>query len=245
MKRLGVIVFALVLSMMSGVGVCAQSVADSGDSKPFFTLITPRAGELLRGGQQIEIKWDVGLDSVILQNPYGEMELILDLGSGQIVRVTPQLNLNTRTFLWTVPNLNVRNARLGMKAGIEGEGDPYSLFQAGSFNIKSVRGGPVIELDRLPEKVGAGNQVELTWSASNFSPGGEFDVMVSYDRGAHYQKAGTTVEPRFSLPVQDDFAGSITIQIVGRVGSVVKVRSIVTGDSVLRIGKELEDRDDH
>lgn len=121
-----------------------------------------------------------------------------------------------------------------LKAGVEGEGDSYNFVQDGMFYISSDSRRPAIFLNSMRERTKPGTDMEITWT-SNLEPGTNFDVMVSYDRGAHFFKAGSTVGNGFVLPIEEDFAGTITIQIVGRGADGSPIRSLLSGDATVRI----------
>ena len=205
-----------------------------------FLLTNPHNGDVLRGGQQVQITWDLTLDKDITTNPFGEMEFFLQTNEGMFMRITPQLSPLARTFTWTVPSINTKTAKLVLMAGIEGGGDRYTFAQTGTFYIVTLRTSPSIFLNSMQEDVKPGEDVEVSWT-SNLDGYTSYDVMVSYDRGAHFHKAGTTTETRFALPVDEDFAGSITVQIVSRRADGSKVKSLLTKDATLRVG-EKDDR---
>ncbi len=213
---------------------------DKEGSPASFVLTSPKNGEVLRGGQEIQITWDLTLDKEITEHPFGEMEFFLDTAEGVHLRITPQLSLKARTFNWTVPNISTKTARLSLQCGIEGEGDRFRFFQTGTFVIQALRRGPAIMLNAMPEAAKAGDEMEISWTA-NLDGYTSYDVMVSYDRGAHFHKAGTTTETRYALKVDEDFAGSITVQIVSRRTDGTKVRSLVNRDATIRVGDK-EDR---
>jgi len=102
----------LSLSVLLLVGVLVLSLPAFGKSTsaattdPVFTLITPRVGAQLKGGSQIQVRWDLVVDESILRNPWAELELFLVDAHGLSLRLTPQLNIATRTFNWTVPMIN-------------------------------------------------------------------------------------------------------------------------------------------
>jgi hypothetical protein len=226
---------SLFLSIVFAITLAGSAIPSKAQTaKSGFRILTPGAGSVLKGGQRIQVKWDVRLDRTISENPYGEIELYLETIEGAFMRITPQLGPSSRTFDWTVPSINSRGARLLLKAGVEGEGDPYNFAQDGTFYINSDSRRPAILLNSMRERTKPGTDMEVTWT-SNLEPGTNFDVMVSYDRGAHFFKAGSTVGNGFVLPVEEDFAGTITIQIVSRRADGTAIRSLLTGDATVRI----------
>jgi hypothetical protein len=223
-----VIVAAL---MLAGASIPAMAQ----DSRTYFALTSPAEGQIVAGGQTIDVAFELRLDKALIEHPWAEMEFFLETGEGVHVRITPQMRLSTRSFRWTVPNITTRTARLSLQAGIEGEGDHYRFYQTGTFTIKSARGGASILLNSPSEKAKAGRNLDLSWT-SNLPEGSSYDVMISYDRGAHFHRAGTTVETRFALPVEKDFAGSITVQIVHTLADGNAVRSLQTRDATIVVG---------
>jgi len=219
----------------------ADGGATGGDTTTSsFLLTNPHSGDVLRGGQQVQITWDLTLDKSITSDPFAEMEFFLQTNEGVRMRITPQMSVTARTFTWTVPNINTKTAKLVLQAGTEGGGDRYTFAQSGTFYIVTLRGSNSIFLNAMQEEVKPGEDVEISWT-SNLDGYTSYDVMVSYDRGAHFHKARTTTETRFALPVDDDFARSITVQIVSRRADGSKVKSLLTKDATLRVG-EKEDR---
>jgi hypothetical protein len=203
-------------------------------SQPVFTLITPRPGQAVAGGSRVTVAWNLEVDKTISENPWAEMELFLLDDNGLNLRITPQLSVDAKTFEWTVPRVNSRSARIMLQVGIEGEGDFYNLTQVGSFFIRS-KAGATIMLNSLANNVKAGENLDISWTTEMMDSSRGFDVMISYNRGAHYFKAGTTTENRFSLPIDEDFSGSVTVMIVGRGTDGSKVSSLISPDATVRI----------
>lgn len=229
MKRyyFSTLIIALVLA-----GSAAITTAQT---EPYFALISPANGEVLRGGRQVEIQWDLRLDKSITEDPFGEMEFYLQTDEGLYIRITPQLSLSHRKFVWTVPNIRTASARLVAYAGTEGGGDFYRFPQSGTFQIRPTKSAETIILNALPKDASRGEDMRISWTSYNVKEGAVYDVMVSYDRGAHFYKAGSTTDTNFDLPIGDDFAGSITIQIETRSGNL-KIKSLQTRDATMTIG---------
>lgn len=200
-----------------------------------FVLTSPRDGDVLRPGQVVQVTWELRLDKSITDNEWGEMEFFLETGEGVHVRITPQMRMNARSFTWTIPNISTKTARLAVQAGIEGAGDQYRFAQTGTFIIKGRRGDPSITLGALGREVKAGGDLEITWT-SNLPEGSTYEIMVSYDRGAHFQKVGTSTATTFDLPIDAEFAGSITVQIVNTRADGAKIRSLQTRDATVLVG---------
>ena len=94
------------------------------------TVLLPReAGNDLEAGQTVEVRF-AGIPGDV-----EEFELLLVGGSGQpfVLRLSESLPGHTRSFLWTVPNLELGEARLMLRMErddreVEGErGEPFSI----------------------------------------------------------------------------------------------------------------------
>jgi hypothetical protein len=230
------ITLAVTLAVASATAT-AQNAAET--TTVSYTLLTPNDGAVLKAGQQVLVTWDMTLDREFENNEWAEMEFVLETGEGLNMRLTPQMTVDRRSFMWTVPNVNTRTARLVLQCGIEGEGEQYRFVQTGTFAIKFGKNDPHIVLDGVRGNIRPGQDLEISWT-SNMRTGTVYDVMVSYDRGAHYVKAGTTTGTRFALPVAADFAGAITVQIEGTRADGRKVQSLLTRDTTVRVSDTRE-----
>jgi hypothetical protein len=188
----------------------------------------------LKGGSQVLVTWDLSLERAFVENEWAEMEYVLETGEGVNMRITPQMNVDRRSFTWTVPNINTRTARLVLQCGIEGDGEQYRFVQTGTFTIKSLNTTPSILINSFRSNMNPGQNLDISWT-SNLTAGTSFDVMVSYDRGAHFHNAGTTTDTQFLLPVAADFSGTISVQIVGTRPDGRKVQSLLTRDATIRV----------
>jgi hypothetical protein len=106
--------------------------AASGSLSAQVSVVAPAFGTL-RAGETARIEWS-GL-------PQGveELELLLMVeGRESPVRVTPQLVAPAGVFLWRVPNLPSRSARLMIRYGLDGEeiedapSAPFEILPAGN-----------------------------------------------------------------------------------------------------------------
>lgn len=225
---------AMILLALLLVGGPTTTAAQ--DSKTPFVLNAPRAGQVFMAGQVIEVTFDVNLDKAFMDNEWAEMEFYLETGEGVHVRLTPQMRLSAKSFTWTVPNINTRTAKLAVQMGIEGAGDQYRFAQSGTFRIIGSKSESTITLGALNEAV-AGKNLNITW-ASDLPKGTNYDVLVSYDRGAHFTKAGSTTGTQFDLPIESDFAGSITVKISHTRADGSKIDSLQTRGATVVVGDE-------
>ncbi len=235
MKKVYVVAFVLVGIIALAMPASAQKNTRPEFLEPSFTLRSPSAGAKLAGGSRVTVQWDLIVDQTIIDNNWSEMELFLVDDNGLLLRITPQLSVTTKTFEWTVPSVNTRSAKIVLQVGIEGEGDFYELRQVGTFTIKSKVWTPAVIVNSLERSPKAGENMEITWTSEQIDRSKGFDVMISYDRGAHFYKAGTTTESRFSLPIEDDFAGAVTVMVIGRTADGTKVASLLTPNVTFRV----------
>ena len=209
----------------------AQGRAETPNS---WTLITPADGAVLKAGSQVLVTWDLQLEREITENEWAEMEYVLETDEGVNMRLTPQMTVDKRSFMWTVPNVNTNTARLVLQVGIEGEGERFRFVQSGTFTIKFGRGEPYVLLNSLRSSIKPGHNLDISWT-SNLRDGSSFDVMVSFDRGAHFHKAATTSDRHYTYTVDPEYAGAITVQIVGTRPDGRKVSSLLTRDASVRV----------
>ncbi len=102
----GVLLFASVVLAL----VCGASTARAGGS-PIPTPHLMATGPV-HAGDLIEIRWDS------LPPDVDEMELILSVDGGRHypIRISAEISGRENSFLWRVPNLGVREARLRLRA---------------------------------------------------------------------------------------------------------------------------------
>ncbi|MEO7539284.1 MAG: hypothetical protein ABIV21_04615 [Pyrinomonadaceae bacterium] len=227
---------AIVLTFaLAGASTNALGQDKSEATEASFTLISPKVGDVLRAGQRVEIKWNMTLDEIIVNNEWAEMELVLETAEGVSMRISPQMNVTVRSAFWTVPNLRTESARIVMQCGIEGQGDQYRFVQPGTFTIRPAKtNNPAIVVELPVREAKAGSDLDISWT-STLDRGASYEVMVSYDHGAHFYKAGATSENRFSLHIDDRLAGSMMVQVIGRGVNGSPVESIADRNSTVRI----------
>jgi hypothetical protein len=232
MKKLSLSVFILMGVLVLSLPAFANSTSAVTD--PVFTVISPRVGQQLKGGSEVTLRWNLVIEESILQNPWAECELYLVDDHGLSLRLTPQLNITARTFNWTVPMINTTSARLVLQFGVEGEGELAQLPAAGTFSIRSKLTTPPVELDLPSQPVIAGSDLNIRWN-STLDSSYVYDVMISYDRGGHFFKAGTTTESRYVFPVDQDIAGTITVKIVARGADGNKISTLLAPNATIHV----------
>jgi len=234
MKKLSLSVLLLVGVLVLSLPAFAKSTSVA-TSDPVFTLITPRLGAQLKGGSQVLVRWDFVADETVLHNPWAELELYMVDDHGLSLRITPQLNIMARSFSWTVPMVNTTSARIVLQFGIEGEGELSNLAQAGTFSIRTPKAsGPPIGVELPSQPVTAGTDLDIRWT-STLDSSYIYDVMISYDRGGHFFTAGTTTDLRYAFPVDNDFAGTITVKIVARGNDGSKISTLLTPNATIHV----------
>lgn len=194
-----------------------------------FKLLYPSAGEVLTIGQSITIQWEDTVPESIAKDIWGEKEIVLlDGVSGQSYRISPEMSLRTKSFSWVVPAVPTDKAQIVMKMGTA-SGDTVYIVSSNVFTIaKSEEAKDShVELKALAEAPKAGGKIQLSWS-SDIQTYTTYDVMVSYDRGAHFHKAGSTSKFTYVINVPQDFSGSYTFQIVARVKDGRVFKSVIS-----------------
>lgn len=94
---------------------------------PDVTFTQPEPGATLHGGELMEIRWSS------VPPEADEVELLLSVDGGQhfSLRLTEELDADSRSFRWRVPNLIADGATLVLRMGIHGreiESAPGPLF---------------------------------------------------------------------------------------------------------------------
>lgn len=114
---------------MIPVQVALLSVLFAAQASPVasITFLSPRAGETLRAGQTVEIRFQGVPDEV------DEVELLLVSGRSRrlVLRLTESLGPAAASFDWKVPALSMPDARLVLRMGLDGrevESEPSGVF---------------------------------------------------------------------------------------------------------------------
>ncbi|HYK03135.1 MAG TPA: hypothetical protein VE974_15350 [Thermoanaerobaculia bacterium] len=105
--------FRLARIFFTAVLIASAALARAGELR----LVSPANGETLRGGSLAELRWSAeGLPAVA-----EEWEAFLSVDGGRYYgfRVTPHLDIERRSFTFTVPNFETANARILIRAGDE------------------------------------------------------------------------------------------------------------------------------
>lgn len=130
--------------ILAGVGLLAWAAASA--ARPGVSFSAPRAGDVLRAGEEVEVRWTE------VPAHADEMELLLSLDGGQRIslRLTEELPSSARSFVWKVPNLSTTLAALVLRVGEGDDGEtiaavsePFAIVPDASLASEriAVRGG--------------------------------------------------------------------------------------------------------
>lgn len=107
-----------VLLLVASAAILDRSAtaAPAYSKAPGVAFALPRAGASVRGGDIIEVRW-AGVD-----DSADEVELLLSVDGGRHfdLRLTEELDADSSSFLWRVPNLTAGEACLAIRAGVAG-----------------------------------------------------------------------------------------------------------------------------
>ena len=197
-------------------------------------LISPSAGDVLLPGQVVKIEWESTLPRVELTWCEQEIYLSLDGGKNNVARLTPQLDPQIGYYYWTVPNTPTEKAVLDIHFGCEGYfTETPSVQSQSSFIISSKWGAQEVTISSvLPAQASPGDKVRVAWYSS-VDKVKYFDLLVSYDRGAHFQKVTKTNEQQADWEVPDGFAGHATFQVVAHTAGGERVSSAISAEPQL------------
>ena len=123
--------------LLAAVWLGAHAAA-AGDA-PSGSILSPREHEVLTAGASHVVRWS----PIPAEVDEFEILLSLDGGSSYPVRLTPQLDPATRAYLWRVPDLPARSARLRLRWGIAGhelDGPPGPSFTVDARTWRTATG---------------------------------------------------------------------------------------------------------
>jgi hypothetical protein len=85
-----------------------------------FTLISPKAGQVLYPGQKVKVEWETSsMNSINCTDCEMELWLSLDGGRTYIMQITPSMDPRTTFFYWIVPNTPTNSAVIDIRFGAE------------------------------------------------------------------------------------------------------------------------------
>lgn len=207
---------------------------------PTATMTSPRNGEVFIPGDQVTIAWDVKEGNV----SFCEQELHLMVNGGkEWIRLTRELGDDVRQFEWTVPDIPTENAMIEISLGCDRR--PYLPFEGVNiqsqavFQILPARNGHQSVEVASPEKttVQPGDDVPVRWKSS-VEDVEAFEVMVSYDRGAHFHSVGETRDTSMVWSVPKDFSGTVAFTVVARKSNGARVEAVPGSGSMIDIKRQ-------
>jgi len=125
------------------------------------TLLAPRAGERLEGGSDATISWRAA--KLPAHAEEWEAFLSVDGGKTYAVRITPHLDLRTRSFRFRVPNLAASNVRILIRVGDEIDERRVELPQTFSITPQYA----ALDLTERHVRDDAGSDGAAEWVASD------------------------------------------------------------------------------
>lgn len=174
----------------------------------------PLAGVTLHGGDIIEIRWH-GVPSSA-----EEMELLLSVDGGRrfSLRLTEELDADSRSFLWRVPSLRTERATLALRMGI----DEHEILSPGpAFRI-------------VPDTTGG--RVALRWRAGELWQGPDDSQTENPDMppiptlGGEPERMGRLLEASFGFDLPR--VGDTRQALAWRPGTAIFASSNVAGRDV-------------
>ncbi|MEP6601431.1 MAG: hypothetical protein ABJB49_06415 [Nitrospirota bacterium] len=161
-----------------------------------------------------------------------EVYLSLDGGKSNVVRLTPQLDPRIGYYNWTVPNMPSSAAVLDVHFGCEGyyPETPSVQTQSAFVIARSMGAAQEVAIKSVSAaRVSPGDTVQVSWDSSvenvNY-----FELLVSYDRGAHFNKLAETKELQYTWAVPNDFAGHATFRVVAHTAAGGRVESAISAE---------------
>lgn len=202
---------------------------------------SPVRGATVRVGDTVVIEWEfVGgngqpIDEDTLR--WCEQEIFLSLDGGRTLdrRITIHLDPRDRRSEWVVPNTVTDSAVLDIHYGCEADGLPHetpNVQKSSMFKIvPGDRKPPEIHMKAMPKDIFAGESILLAWETDQIDTGTEFDVQVSYNRGAEFVTVGTTTDATYNWTVPADYNGNLTVRVVATAadGRTIESPTLVKG----------------
>jgi hypothetical protein len=216
--------FARFILLFLLVTLCANIASGQTNSKkpfPKIKMLLPKTGDELKVGDQINIAWEANVPKELDINRC-EQEIYLSLDGGRTLakRITGHLAGSTRNFLWTVPDLPTDQAVLMFRFGSQtGRYVFEKSYLKKSTIFRIIRTQARVEkveltpLENHPAQ--PGQTVEISWQ-SNIANLDFYEVMISYDQGAHFQSLTRTAATSYRWTVPTDFVGNASFQIVAQ-----------------------------
>lgn len=193
-------------------------------------LISPKRGDVLVVGQTVQVKWKARIPKG-LDLTWCEQETFLSIDGGQnfIRRITGQLSPRVNSFEWVVPNLPTRKAVLNLRFGSDGGPGRLETSHIQSKNVFQIVAASVppqaVDVSAVSvSQTRPGQEVKLSWRSS-VKQVDRYEVLVSYNAGAHFNLVGKTSRQDFTWRVPAAFAGHATFKVVAVTRNGLRIES--------------------
>jgi hypothetical protein len=225
------------------LGTAVTAGAQGKTPGPSVNMLTPKGGENFSPGDQVNITWKV--DWATATSPAGcEQEIYLSLDGGKSVaaRITPEMAPTTFSYQWTVPNMPSKKAVLVLNYGCETAQDAFEAShpqKQARFKILPAQSGyeeVVLDSAMASSSSAPSRQVNLKWH-STVSNVDSFDVLVSYDRGAHFNAIGQTSSQEFDWDIDKSLSGVLTFKVIARRTDGGQVESVTNPNLAVVVGR--------
>jgi hypothetical protein len=154
---------------------------------PGVTLIYPNGGEIIRGGDSVDISWQPATDAHLASEPISLYYSLRDSGWIPIAENLP----NTGSYTWVVPKVNSDEVRVKVVAedvvGHTGEDTSDDTFRIDS-DAPTSRLTIISPSKDETQHLQGGNTYTIVWALAqdNFSSVGEVSLSYSTDGGASW-----------------------------------------------------------
>jgi len=197
-------------------------------------LLSPAPGAVLHPGDVVVVSWAV----LAPRLPAGcEQELMLSLDGGRTntIRMSRMLSPLLRKLPWTVPDVESRAAVIDLRFGCDGSviEPPVDVPQHPQVQARFViepgpKGPPEsVALEPLERAAIAPGETALVAWRSSVARVEEYELLVSYDRGAHFHSLGTTSGTELEWTAPQEMFGGATFLVVARRADGTAVESPV------------------
>ncbi|MEW6737949.1 MAG: hypothetical protein AB1489_42120 [Acidobacteriota bacterium] len=239
-KKPTLLLFILLAILIMGTSISTAMAQSSNQSKAKakVKLLSPKPGDNFTPGQKVKITWQVEILGELDLN-WCEQEIFLSLDGGKTMkyRITPELSPRVREYEWTVPNLPTDRAVIDIRFGSEFS---KSRFEKSKPQKKSMfrilPSNSVVEEVKLTVsplgKALPETQIELNWTSSVTNLA-YYEVLLSYDQGAHFHSIANTNDESFHWMLPANFSGLVTFKVVAHKLDGTVVASITDAQPIV------------
>jgi hypothetical protein len=234
------------LMALDSFGYKITGMVQQDTTPPTVSVTAPGGGQSITGGTQFNITW-TSSDNVAVTRHI--VELSTDGGSTFPTSIASGLAGNARSFLWSVPNIDVPTARIRVTA-VDTANNQGSNTGAGNFSIVKDNTPPDFRLATSPgaQTVTPGASTSFTLISQSFGgfsqPVNLSAVVSPADSNITASLSASTITPGTSTSLTVNTtssapAGTFTITITGTSGQVVRTAAatvnVLQGDFSLSI----------